>query len=138
MAAHGFIVEAPGESSDGRERWWRVGSERGFSFRSSDFADRPEGAAVMSAVTRQIVGSRHERYLAHLDELAAWPKEWTDEEFSSEYTPRLTAAELGELGREMDALVRRWVAHGRAAEESGDTEGRENVALHLYGFPFRA
>jgi hypothetical protein len=76
--------------------------------------------------------------MAHLDESAGWPKEWMDAEFSSEYLPRLTAAELHQLGQEMDTLVRRWVDHGRAAEESGDTEGRENVALHLYGFPFRA
>ncbi|MCF2436856.1 hypothetical protein LV779_33610 [Streptomyces thinghirensis] len=26
---------------------------------------------------------------------------------------------------------------GRAADAAGDTEGRENVALHVYGFPFR-
>jgi DNA-binding transcriptional ArsR family regulator len=137
LAAHGFIVEAPGGSSDGRERWWQVSSERGFSFRSTDFADRPEGAAVMSAVTRQIVTSRYERYMAHLDESAAWPREWMETEFSSEYLASLTAAELGRLAEEMDALVRRWIDHGRAAVEAGDREGREHVSLHLYGFPFR-
>lgn len=137
MAAHGFIKEAQGGSSDGRERWWQVTSERGITFRSTDFADRPEGAAVMSAVNRQIVASRYERYMAHLDESGSWPGEWMDASFSSEYMPRLTAAELGRLSRELDELVRRWTDHGRAAEDAGDTAGRENVALHLYGFPFR-
>ena len=38
----------------------------------------------------------------------------------------------------MLALVRKYDEKGRAAEAAGDTEGRENVALHMYGFPFRA
>jgi DNA-binding transcriptional ArsR family regulator len=29
LAEHGFIVEAPDESSDARERWWQPSSERG-------------------------------------------------------------------------------------------------------------
>ncbi|MEU8246613.1 hypothetical protein [Nonomuraea sp. NPDC048916] len=49
----------------------------------------------------------------------------------------MTAGELRGLGREMHALIEKWQARARAAQEAGDTEGRENVALHLYGFPFR-
>ena len=51
---------------------------------------------------------------------------------------RLTAAELAELSEELLALVKKYDEKGRAAEAAGDTEGRENVALHVYGFPFRA
>ncbi|WP_299527293.1 helix-turn-helix domain-containing protein [uncultured Streptomyces sp.] len=137
MAAHGFIVEAPERSTDGRERWWKPASERGWSFRGSDFAGDPEGAAVVGQVTRHLLANRAERYGVYLDQQAAWPKEWTDSAFSSEFLPRLTAAELAELGEEMHALVRRWEERGRSAEGAGETEGREHVALHLYGFPFR-
>ncbi|MEU4095614.1 helix-turn-helix domain-containing protein [Streptomyces sp. NPDC026673] len=137
LAAHGFITEAPGQSSDGRERWWKVSSERGFTFRSSDFADRPEGAAVMGEVTRQLLAARYARYSAYLDQQLAWGKEWTDASFSSEYLPRLTADETQRFGEELDELVKRWTDRARAAEEAGDTEGREHVAVHLYGFPYR-
>ncbi|MFF7212096.1 winged helix-turn-helix domain-containing protein [Streptomyces sp. NPDC008238] len=137
LAAHGFITEAPGQSSDGRERWWKVGSERGFTFRASDFADRPEGAAVMGEVTRQLLATRYARYAAYLDQQLAWGKEWTDASFSSEYLPRLTADETRRFGEELDELMKRWTDRGRAAEEAGDTEGREHVAVHLYGFPYR-
>ncbi|MGW0856408.1 helix-turn-helix domain-containing protein [Streptomyces sp. NPDC002308] len=138
MAAHGFIVEAPEESgTDGRERWWKPASERGFTFRSSDFAGDPEGAAVVGQVTRQLLATRADRYGTYLDQQSAWPKEWTDASFSSEYLPRLTAAELAELGEEIHAVVVRWEERGRAAEADGDTEDREHVALHLYGFPYR-
>ncbi|MFJ4837552.1 MULTISPECIES: helix-turn-helix domain-containing protein [unclassified Streptomyces] len=138
MAAHGFLVEAPELSTDGRERWWRLASDRGWSFRSSDFTGDPEGAAVVGQVTRHLLATRAERYSAYLDQQAAWPEEWTDAAFSSEYTPRLTAAELAGLGEEIAALVRRYGERGRAAEAAGDTTGREHVALHLYGFPFRS
>lgn len=45
--------------------------------------------------------------------------------------------ELDELREELLALARKYDEKGRAAEAAGDTEGRENVALHMYGFPFR-
>jgi hypothetical protein len=38
----------------------------------------------------------------------------------------------------LDALIKKYQARGRAAEQAGDAQGRENVAIHLYGFPFRA
>ncbi|MCZ4125624.1 winged helix-turn-helix domain-containing protein [Streptomyces sp. H39-S7] len=137
MAAHGFIVEAPEKSTDGRERWWKVSPERGFTFHNADFADRPEGVAVLSQVTRQLLATRGERYEAYLDEQAAWPSEWTNASFTSEYLPRLTAAELQELADDMGALMDRWNARSRAADEAGEDEGREHVAVHLYGFPTR-
>lgn len=137
MAAHGFIVEAPEHSTDGRERWWKISAERGFSFRSADFDDRPEGAAVLARVTRQLLATRAERYQQYLDEQSAWPREWTNASFSSEYMPLLNAAELQQMAEEIGALMQRWTDRGRAAEDAGDTEGREHVAVQMYGFPFR-
>lgn len=138
MAEHGFIEEARGHRADGRERWWQPSTAQGFEFRNSDFDDRPEGAAVVSQVTRRLTETRAEAYAAYLDQQSGWPREWTDAAFTSEYQPRLTAAELRELAEEIAELGKRWTARGRAAEAAGDTEGREHVALHLYGFPFRS
>lgn len=140
MAEHGFIEEAEGRRRDGRERWWKPSTEHGFEFRSSDFDDHPEGAAVVSQVTRRLVETRSERYTAYLDQQHAWPREWTNAAFTSEYQARLTAAELRELAEEIAELGRRWAARGQAAEAAGDASDaaeREHVALHLYGFPFR-
>ncbi|WUV76253.1 helix-turn-helix domain-containing protein [Streptomyces sp. NBC_01477] len=137
MAAHGFIVEAPEHGSDGRERWWKVSAERGFSFRSADFDDRPEGAAVLAQVTRQLLATRAERYQQYLDQLSAWPREWTNASFSSEFMPLLNAAELQEMADEIGELMQRWTDRGQAAEDAGNTEGREHVAVQMYGFPFR-
>ncbi|WP_103883947.1 ArsR/SmtB family transcription factor [Actinacidiphila yanglinensis] len=137
LAAHGFIVEAPGHDGDGRERWWKLSSEHGFNFRNSDFDDRPEGVAVLSQVTRQLLATRGERYERYLNEQESWPKEWTEAAFSSEFMPRLTAAELQEMAEDIGALMRRWSRRGNDAVAAGDTEGREHVSVQMYGFPHR-
>ncbi|CAM5666143.1 transcriptional regulator [Streptomyces spiroverticillatus] len=135
MAAHGFIVEAPEMSSDGRERWWRV--ERGFTFRNSDFGDAPESVAVVGQVTRQLLRARQERYDTYLDHSASWGKEWVDAAFNWEYMPRLTVTEFQQLSEEIRELIIAYRERGRAAEAAGDTEGREQVSVQMFGFPFR-
>jgi DNA-binding transcriptional ArsR family regulator len=138
LAEHGFVTEASGQSADGRERWWRVASEEGWSFRNSDFADTPEGVAAVGAATRSIIDIRMAQYRAYLDQTAAWGKAWSDAAFSSEWMLDLTPAELAEMSGELQALARRWRERGKAAKAAGDTEDREHVSVHLYGFPFRS
>lgn len=137
LAEHGFVTEASGQSTDGRERWWQVASEEGWSFRDSDFADTPEGAAAVGALTRSIFDTRTAQYRAYLDQTVAWGKAWTDAAFSSEWMLDLTPAELAEMSDELEALTRRWRERGGTAKAVGDTEDREHVSVHLYGFPFR-
>ncbi|MEU3374984.1 transcriptional regulator [Streptomyces sp. NPDC006711] len=125
------------QGSDGRERWWRPASD-GVSYRREDFTDAPEKVAAHTSVTRLLVEQRMELYRAFLDQLSAWSAEWTGAAFSGEYATRLTPADVREMEDELDAVVRKFKERGEAATKAGDTEGRENVAVHLYGFPFRA
>ncbi|MDB1088628.1 helix-turn-helix domain-containing protein [Streptomyces sp. ACA25] len=137
MAAHGFIEEAAGHSSDGRERWWRVAGNGGWSVRASDFTGTPEGAAVVGQLTRQVLAARMEQYQAYLDQQHSWGKEWSDAALSIDHQPRLTAAELQRMGEELQAVLLRWTEHGRAADEAGDREGREFTPVQLYAYPVR-
>lgn len=136
LADHGLIEEAGQQSADGRERWWQPSSQ-GLSFRDEDFNDAPEKAATHAAVGRLSFEQRSELYRAYLDAQSAWEPEWRNASFSSEYLAPLTAEQLARCSQEMHELVRKYQDAGRAAEDAGDTEGREKVALHLYGFPFR-
>ncbi|MET9183401.1 helix-turn-helix domain-containing protein [Kitasatospora aureofaciens] len=137
LAELDFVVEATGQSADGRERWWQVASEEGWGFRESDLAGTPEGATAVGAVTRGLLDSRAAQFRTYLDQGAAWGREWTDAAFTSEWLLDLTAAELAELNDELQALGRRWRERGKAAKAAGDSENREHVSVHLYGFPFR-
>lgn len=137
LAEHGFVAEAADRGSDGRERWWRVTSEEGWGFRGSDFADTPEGAAAVGAVSRGMFETRVTQYRAYLDQAAAWGGTWTDAAFSSEWVITLGPEELREMGEEFEAVARRWRERARDVEATGGAGGREHVSVHLYGFPFR-
>lgn len=136
LAEHGLIEEAEQQSGDGRERWWRPAAES-LTVRHEDVKDAPEKLAAQGALARTLLEQRVDLYRRHLDESESWSDEWRSAGFDAEYLPRLNAPELTELRHELDALIKKYQARGRAAEQAGDTEGRENVAIHLYGFPFR-
>ncbi|MGW4437464.1 helix-turn-helix domain-containing protein [Streptomyces sp. NPDC004596] len=136
LAEHGLIEQAAPQSTDGRERWWQPSSE-GVSIRDRDFRDAPEKAAAHLAATRLFHDQRADLYRRYLDERPTWSAEWNAAAADSESLLRLTAPEMRELQDELLALIRRYDEQGRSAEAAGDTEGREHVALHVYGFPFR-
>ncbi|MEU6241372.1 helix-turn-helix domain-containing protein [Streptomyces sp. NPDC047024] len=136
LAEHGLIEEAAAQSADGRERWWQPASD-GVSVRDRDFRDAPEKAAAHLAATRLFHEQRADLYRRYLDERATWSAEWNAAAPDSESLFRLTVTELDELRAELTALARKYDEKGRAAVAAGDTEGREHVALHMYGFPFR-
>ncbi|MGQ4515994.1 helix-turn-helix domain-containing protein [Streptomyces sp. DW26H14] len=136
LAEHGLIEEAERHGGDGRERWWQPVAG-GLTFRQEDFQDAPEKAAAYAAVGRMSFEERSSLYRSYLDTATTWPADWRAASFSTESLAPLTADELARLSEEMHALVRRHRADAIAAQEAGDTEGREDVALHLYAFPFR-
>jgi DNA-binding transcriptional ArsR family regulator len=136
LADHGLIEEAEPRSADGRERWWQP-SSRGVSVRDEDIRDSPELVAANDAFSRILGDQRAALHRRFVDERLTWSEEWRAAALSSEWLPKLTAAELAALGEELDAVVEKYDRKARAAEAAGDTEGRENVALHLHGFPYR-
>ncbi|MGW7281167.1 ArsR/SmtB family transcription factor [Streptomyces sp. NPDC054844] len=136
LAEHGLVEEAEPQSADGRERWWQPASD-GVSIRDENFRDAPERAAAHLAATRLFHEQRADMYRRYLDERPTWGPEWNSAAPDNESLLRLTPAELAELGGELLALAKKYDEKGRAADAAGDTEGRENVALHVYGFPFR-
>ncbi|MFF7180548.1 helix-turn-helix domain-containing protein [Streptomyces sp. NPDC008121] len=137
LAEHDLIEEARGHSDDGRERWWQPSSD-GLSIRDEDVRGTPELVAASDALGRTINEQRVALHRRFLDERLTWSDAWRSASVSSEWLPRLTAAELAALGKELDALLKKYDTAARAAEQAGDTEGRENVAVHLQGFPYRS
>ncbi|WP_333775943.1 ArsR/SmtB family transcription factor [Streptomyces sp. IBSBF 3136] len=136
LAEHGLVEEAEPRSADARERWWQPATQ-GVSIRDQDFRDAPEKAAAHVAASRLFQEQRSEMYRTYLDQRAAWGHEWNAASSDSESLLRLTPAELTEMKRELLDVVKRYDERARHREAAGDTEGREHVALHVYGFPFR-
>lgn len=136
LADHGLIEEAPAQGKDGRERWWQPASE-GLTFHDEDFRDAPEKVATHAAIGRMSFNQQAELYRTYMDSRSAWAPQWRSAAFSSEFLGPFTPGELALLSKEMHELIKRHTDAARAEQDAGDTEGRENVALHIYGFPFR-
>ncbi|WP_415950905.1 ArsR/SmtB family transcription factor [Streptomyces sp. KLOTTS4A1] len=136
LAEHGLIEEAEGQGSDGRERWWKPAAQS-LTISDEDFIGDPGKAAAHRSVTRLFHDQRHELYERYVEEKGAWSADWRSAAFDSESLPRLTAPELAELNKELHEVMARYHAISQAADEAGETEGREQIAVHLYGFPFR-
>ncbi|WP_055699925.1 MULTISPECIES: ArsR/SmtB family transcription factor [Streptomyces] len=138
LAEHGLIEEAPqAQRGDGRERWWTPAQET-LSFHTEDFQDTPEKAATLTAVTRALHAQRTDLLDVWLGHRSAWTPEWRNAADNSDFLARFTADELTALTEELHAVVRRYEARAKDAEEAGDTEGRENVLLFMHSFPFRS
>ncbi|MEV0114706.1 helix-turn-helix domain-containing protein [Streptomyces sp. NPDC050844] len=136
LAEHGLIEEAEVQSEDARERWWQAAQET-LSLSHEDFKDTPEGVAAHAVTVRRLIAHRHELEQTYLDQQEAWGAEWRKAADQSDFLARLNPAELTRLNAEIHALIKTYEELGKAAEAAGDTEGRENVAVHLASFPFR-
>ncbi|WP_191877317.1 ArsR/SmtB family transcription factor [Streptomyces filipinensis] len=136
LAEHGLVEGAEPRSADARERWWQPASD-GVSIREEDFQDAPEKVAAHLAASRLFLEQRTEMYRRFLDERTHWGARWNEAAPDSESLLRLTPEELARLKEDLTDLLKRYDEQGRAREAAGDTEGREHVALHVYGFPFR-
>ncbi|MFJ5552132.1 helix-turn-helix domain-containing protein [Streptomyces sp. NPDC093225] len=138
LAACGFVVEAEGPGTDGRERWWRA-VPGGMRFSSGDFAGSAGGREALAAAQRVLA----ERRAARLREWEAggparWGENWADAAVSYDGLLRLTPDELREFGTELDALLERWGDRTRARAAAGTTPepDTEQVFVIAQAFPF--
>lgn len=137
LARHGVIEEVAGRSGDARERWWQP-VMTSITTTDEDFRDAPDRAAVHTAVSRVYARQRGELYESYLDMKAVWGDDWRDSAFAAETLLPLRPEELRSLRDELAEVVLGYRRRAEAARDAGDTEGRENVAVQTYGFPFRA
>ncbi|HEY1567780.1 MAG TPA: helix-turn-helix domain-containing protein [Solirubrobacteraceae bacterium] len=127
LARHGLVESV--ESSDRRQRPWRA-TITGFDL---DPVPDPgtasgRGTAAVMAASLALEQRLLRDYLSHRD---AVPAAWRAVDLASSYTLRISPAELGVLGQQIDALIRPLIAANRDAAP-GDAE---LVEVDLYAFP---
>ncbi|MBB4683631.1 ArsR/SmtB family transcription factor [Amycolatopsis jiangsuensis] len=105
LAGHGLVERA--DAGDGRERPWRalqVGLELG-----EPGADPALTAAHLAVVGTQL-GEEQELTQRYLDTVEELDPEWQAASGLASYSMRVSAAELAELQRKIDELVRPYVS----------------------------
>jgi DNA-binding transcriptional ArsR family regulator len=130
LAAAALIEEVPELARDRRERWWRRSTGR-LSWASADFADDPAAEVVAQAAESlnldyQVSVVRQWAAASEVDRAG-----WADGPFSTDSWMRLTDAELGELSRELTAVILRW-ADRPPSDEGGE---RRPVFVFARGVP---
>ncbi|WP_218566107.1 ArsR/SmtB family transcription factor [Vallicoccus soli] len=128
LARHGFVEPAPERARDGRERWWAAAHRR-THWEPLEALEDPERRAASGVLRRAVF----RRYLAVLEEYLesepSLPAEWVAPMASSDAVLHLTAAELGELRADLEALGARW-----EARSDPDRPGAEAVTLVYQAF----
>lgn len=133
LEAYGFVEEVEGHGS-ARERWWRA-RHRMTSWEAADVVAQEGGAEVQDEMTRlQLAG--HSRvlsaWLAQREELGP---EWTAGASLNDYALRLRPEQARALGRELDAVVTKWMdAHPSSG--AGD-DGAELVSVLIDLVPLK-
>lgn len=128
LAKYGLAEEAAG--GQGRERPWQATA---MFTHVPEIADTPEFAAA-SGLFRSMVAERYFESLMRW--LEAWPDEpaeWQQAALFGDHLLYLTAAELTELGSEIDGLVDRYV--DRTARPDLRPEGARLITFLRLAYP---
>lgn len=115
LARFGWV--AAQESADGRERPWRA-LVTGFDI---DLAADPQSAAGRNAAALSALTLQQAHQEAH-EALGRFPtleKDWQDASSFAVYTLRVTTEELIEVSKQIDALLRPYIAATREERPAG-------------------
>jgi predicted ArsR family transcriptional regulator len=128
LAKYGLVEEAGG--GRGRERPWRATAL--FTSWPGATPD-PELAAASDLLSRVVAERYFEQLMRWVDMRADEPADWQEAEVFGDRMLYLTSAELAELGRELDALLDRYVE--RTAAHELRPEGSRLVTFIRAAFP---
>jgi len=128
LARYGLVEEAGG--GRGRERPWRATAT---ATSWPNVSETPEQAAASELLSSVVAGRYHERTLRWLAERADDTAEWQEAAQFGDDVLHVTAEELQELGRGIDALVETFRARQTRAELR--PEGSREVTLIRLAFP---
>ncbi|MFE7773177.1 helix-turn-helix domain-containing protein [Streptomyces sp. NPDC057445] len=127
LAAHGFVVDDP-ELGKGRERWWKAAQQGTYIDESLYMDPDPETRGAMSVLLHEVASMHTQELSTWVGTMGDWPDEWPKSADMSDFTLRLSPAQLRELGERLHALVDSY-------REVEPAEGAERVRLHLHAFP---
>lgn len=130
LERYGFVEEGYDETrSDARERLWKA-AIRGWSAEPGEDMEPAEAQAVDMALTRVLLDSSDEKVLAWVDGQVGQPKEWRDAWLVSNSTVVVTAEELSQVVRDIQAVLAPYLVGGRD-EDRPQSARRVHAAVRL-------
>jgi DNA-binding transcriptional ArsR family regulator len=125
LAGAGLVAEDESRGN-ARERWWRAAQD---STRLETTGWAEEDLPAVRAYMGAVAATYARKVAEYLADEESYPKRWQRSSTFSDWSLSLTAAELGRLNDEVEALVEAY----RRPERKGD----EQVVFQVQAFPRR-
>jgi DNA-binding transcriptional ArsR family regulator len=129
LERYGFVEEDADQPSR-RERRWRA-TTHFTTWNSADFLDDVGGQEAMRVFERQRIDFTVRQLQRWYAERRQWPRGWSAVEIDHDDVLHLRMEDLAGLKREMDALLDRY----RAVERDADDEDAARVLVLSFAFP---
>ncbi|MEV6231068.1 helix-turn-helix domain-containing protein [Saccharopolyspora shandongensis] len=127
LAEAGLVAEDT-QRGNRRERWWTAAQDR-TQFDPGELSEDPELTGSLASYLHAINAVHHDQAGTYLATMQDWPKEWRGAAELSDYRLSLSARELSELNRRIQAVVEEYWRE----PEPGDVE----VVTHWHALPLR-
>ncbi|MEV7088713.1 helix-turn-helix domain-containing protein [Streptomyces sp. NPDC093085] len=128
LAEYGFVEDDP-ERGKGRERWWKAAQD-GVRFTEELHANPdPEVRGAADLFLHEVATTHTQELTTWLGTAGDWPVEWSQAADMSDFTLRLTAAQLIEMNEKVHEVIEGYRRLGPAAEDA------PKVRIHLHAFP---
>lgn len=126
------LVADTGEGS-GKRRLWQA-STQFHDWEPSEFDGDPDAEAALGWLVRHYAHTQTAEYDAWLDRQREWPASWRDAAGMDDSFAWLTAAQLADLRRDLDQLVKTYALMHPDDSTGRDPDARRVKLLHL-AFP---
>jgi DNA-binding transcriptional ArsR family regulator len=118
----------PAESADGRETRWALAAQK---IEFANYEDSPAAHAAARAIGRRVLEHDEKLIQGYIGAEPDEPKEWRDAATLSSSNAYLTAAELVELGQEVEAVLKRY----ERPDPADRPDGARRVHIVFRAFP---
>lgn len=135
LEAYGYIEAAPELAKSRRETWWRA-VPGGLRWSDVALEQAPGGREASDAARRVVFGRQIDRLRSWSEHADEWDSSWRSAAFSTDMLLTLTPDELEQFGKDVGAVVHRWVEETQAGG-SRDGDDRRQVFFFAHAFPFK-
>ena len=112
LARSDFVVEAPENARDARERWWQAAQSH-TRYEPSRLNADPDTRVASAAMRHTFLQSQAAELAEYIDLEPTLEPEWVAAATTGDTVTFLTPDELRELADELEVLARRWEARSR-------------------------
>ena len=121
LARYGLIEQNPERSGNGRERWWRMSSDRGFEVDFESMRKLDGGEAAVGVFRRVAEGHVFALHRAIHEPPSLADVSGTEQRtISDDFAVRLSDTELQQMRHEFAQLLDRWTDTSRSLSDADD------------------